>query len=1750
MDKSHSSANFVDLTEDDDDGVLPAGPGLSEPTNSWHAFANSPSRPNCLPFVLDLTGDGEEGAQEKNNIITNGNAGGASRNSAYAFFNRQTLESSAQKEAEKAASAQPSATRDTSRYSRYSANNLKDWQEYRNSDPTYFASTGQRMTASSHQSISRPSAATHFPMPRPKPYKPHVKRKQPSLSKSSERPVFKSPPKTTWQDAGAAKKASSPTTHDPKPQPHPVLAERPKTVSQSPPRPSPSSRSARMPQSRVFTKFDEIFLAKTAEASRSSRPRRDSPALQPDRMEETPAAGHAYSHHPAESQEMAEASRSSRLRRNSPAAQPDRLEDTPAPGHAYTHQTTESQEDDLEEDPELPVSPTSFFAPDFDRGRLPQQRRRRGDMGVPDPYHFVARARDKTLGEIALENGLINQAELQNGRVSYAPASRNALSAGKSRSSLASQRHASYLGATSKVKSGQTIPTFPNLKPIPATQNILFPNLNPTPATHEILNSVDEHVAPRQWHPPLNLANRKSPAVPVKHEDSDDDGNPNSLPDYLDTTRRTRGWHHDGYVDVKDLFHRIAMDAVHRKRGEFEEWPLELNITTQKVREKDEDFAKQKFGFFVRRLAMTPRGSSPNQNDVDWIQRKVSETFLAEALRATENVRHSQPDSTRGEEIMATHQTEPLRQVSGESMTSDFDNRRTRSQGSVPSEQLVSTSMSRTSSTLSDEPSPLENQHQTIAPRVSRPSRAAAGAAASRITSQYTIYGRPGAVYERQLCKYCDCMISVNNWGVHIDTIKHKNNVAQAKLKANVEHTLEKSPLRTVHERRYCEYCDCMISVATSVTNWDIHIATLKHRHNVAKTTSKANVEHSRGKHRPSRNLEKYRLENDLRYRQDNTAPETLQDAEYGSARLTCPPTIPADKLVRTVRLQPQSKTVQDPRLQSLAASLASLERDVLRPYQGTKKRGTVDKEARLDMLTMHHLLRHVGFAANEMAMIRKFLVRDRYGAVDVHESLRNAYTSGTFNDRERSVLAIRSKVQTLEQNQQNEPATFDVIESCIKDPNVRPARHIGSLLRHRELGSSSIGRNVETRSELKSRLAEAIKPWRSFKGASHDVVTVAWAPNSMGFAAGAAAHSNSEDLQYNRPCNLLLGDLFRNTLTEFPDHCVDRQKLNQGLNASQDMFNACDPKVYKTVFSVNFHPSGHQMYTASEDQTVKIWDLSQSGPRCFRTIKHDASVTGLDLSPADPGVIATASQNVKNAIQVFTESNGARPLAQFSSTRALMRPEWQLYPESLSWGPSAATGHLLLAGFNACRPDGEMTHEGHLCLWDAITGQDLKPLPSSQAIHTAAWHPRMPFFATGGAPGFEKTNRLTTKTVVRAWDYRHIKRLAVEYECPAREMTDVTFHPLDQNIATAGCTDAVSYVWDFRWPDEPLHQLRHGKSIMPTGEKDTGVMMSLWGPGNSLYYTGSSDGEIRAWDIRRHPNDVLVNTVAQLGAGIQSGAFSPDGTHLLIGDATGGIHVLSSAPWAPGPDPAVDDDIGTSGTPMTIIRANDDGDDDGPETQGIEAARELVRSGQISIDPVYGPGKGPSYNGPWGTDYREPAPGNTVGRLKKETYKEQPFSRSGEERPEHATPIRVLAAARKELLGTSCRDDDNTSRTTSLAPETPKSLVVEEHSEQDLSPILSPGLRGLGKLDDSIALACPTRRADITTPGSRIPDIESETLSTGSPTWSSQSSILETDIIDNIIPESELLEENDWWPRLGEEEIAQARARPNLRHD
>ena len=783
-----------------------------------------------------------------------------------------------------------------------------------------------------------------------------------------------------------------------------------------------------------------------------------------------------------------------------------------------------------------------------------------------------------------------------------------------------------------------------------------------------------------------------------------------------------------------------------------------------------------------------------------------------------------------------------------------------------------------------------------------------------------------------------------------------------------------------------------------------------------------------------------------------------------------------------------QAKPIRDPPLVLLAASLGRSSSPTRIPYKP-------DSKLQAKLMDENLAIKHVDFSALEFEAIYA-TASDIRGPLseEKHSQTEHPRTGlgklrrilNDCNDDHLDAIAdlahsriefastrkrkdIRKFLSTILEGISTAAPSIIRVEDRIVEPD--PGPNVAALLRHRELDFQAGGRR--TQQELRYAVIDNLTHVRSWKGASGDVVCAAWNPNSQTYAAGATATANAEDLQYNRPNNLLYGNINRNTLRELPDHRIPRPKpdtIISGPNSSAAVYDACDPMVYKSISAIQFSPGGEHFYSASHDATVKVWSAKQENPLCIETLVHDANVTAVEASRRLPRIFATASHTIINSVRVYTHrEDDTYDYISLDSSRSRQKPQHEIYPECLRLGLTSTTEHLLLAGFTRWGelPDYNPAREGDLCLWDVHTGQKLRAMPSAQSIYTAAFHPFLDVFSTGGAPGLRLTHQHTTRSVVRSWDRRRGGPHAmIEYECPSLDMQDLAFHPRDQQILAVGCTDGSVYVWDARYPEWPLHHFQHGEPItdwdhkysnppMTREQGDAGVNMTLWGAGRHHLYTGATDGIVKCWDIDRAPEDALVRDVVQLQAGISCGYFSSDHVSLLVGDSTGAVHILSSNPGGGGArqDSLPMEPQGIHFIPAVRTEPPPLGDQPGP---GQLAARELLATGQLTIDPEFGIGQGPSYVGPYAAYAHEEGPPSAT-RLLREYEKEQPVSCKGRVRDNVAARnIKGTIARRREELG-GPKNAGLTSDMEGVVPETkaprddaPPSLSDEDELEDD----------------------------------------------------------------------------------------------------
>ncbi|KAF2800459.1 WD40 repeat-like protein [Melanomma pulvis-pyrius CBS 109.77] len=556
------------------------------------------------------------------------------------------------------------------------------------------------------------------------------------------------------------------------------------------------------------------------------------------------------------------------------------------------------------------------------------------------------------------------------------------------------------------------------------------------------------------------------------------------------------------------------------------------------------------------------------------------------------------------------------------------------------------------------------------------------------------------------------------------------------------------------------------------------------------------------------------------------------------------------------------------------------------------------------------------------------------------------------------------------------------------------PKASASSLVRQRELGlQSRRGWKSSFKPlsyQMQNKVHDSLGPAYSFTGASNDVHTVAWDPDGQNFAAGAVCVTDPDSMQYNRPNNLLYGDLLHGTIHELGEHHISRPRTNAGPNSTHAMYMSQDPVLYTTISSVAFSPLGEYMYSAGYDDHACIWRTSRDGsqPELLKVMKHRAPVDILTVGCH--GKVATAAKKwTSNAVKVISMNDGnpnGIDKQSYTSAKALKQPNLNILPTALQFEPNY--GRLLLAGFGAnSKESGDrLDANGDICLWDVETQQQLTVHGSGKNVFDVAFNPNQrhqPLFAVGCVAGHNVNKG--TRSLLRLYDGDEGKysRL-IEIECAALDMNDVVWCPYDENLIAAGCTSGRTYVWDIRRPDDYLYCLSHGKSLAPLDDftdrevTDTGVRFLSWGHNATRLYSGSSDGVVKVWDVVGSPQDVFIKDLITGDSGIMSGAFSPDKSKLIVGEVNGSINILEVGR----DDCSVKDAERLKYLPYQS--PNDDNfDSDMKETtlgadSGRDIASKLLESGQLISRPmgglpIYQTVQGPNYVGPFDISIEAP---------------------------------------------------------------------------------------------------------------------------------------------------------------------------------
>lgn len=299
-------------------------------------------------------------------------------------------------------------------------------------------------------------------------------------------------------------------------------------------------------------------------------------------------------------------------------------------------------------------------------------------------------------------------------------------------------------------------------------------------------------------------------------------------------------------------------------------------------------------------------------------------------------------------------------------------------------------------------------------------------------------------------------------------------------------------------------------------------------------------------------------------------------------------------------------------------------------------------------------------------------------------------------------------------------------------------------------------------------------------------------------------------------------------------------------------------------VYQVAFSPDGRRLVTASEDKTVRLWDLAGSEETRIIGKLPDAAYSAV-FSPDGKRIAATCRDN---RLRVWDVKTGEQLLS--------------LDARSASGKPSIRTSTMLRNVQFSCNGKrlASLGDDATVRVWDADKGTEIYTLPIRHAAGVSV----------AFSPDGNRLASASERPTVQLWDMASGKEERRELIGHRSTVSWVTFNADGKRLAT-GSHDRTVKLWDMENPGLEIHSYEGHSHYVNT---------VAFSPNGKQLASGSQDGVVKLWDtqsgkeIRSIPAEAVVLGVA----------YSPDGKRLAVALGTGLVKV-----WPVMPKPAASGD-------------------------------------------------------------------------------------------------------------------------------------------------------------------------------------------------------------------------------------------------
>lgn len=278
-----------------------------------------------------------------------------------------------------------------------------------------------------------------------------------------------------------------------------------------------------------------------------------------------------------------------------------------------------------------------------------------------------------------------------------------------------------------------------------------------------------------------------------------------------------------------------------------------------------------------------------------------------------------------------------------------------------------------------------------------------------------------------------------------------------------------------------------------------------------------------------------------------------------------------------------------------------------------------------------------------------------------------------------------------------------------------------------------------------------------------------------------------------------------------------------------------------RSVNGFAFHPNEKWLISASQDETIRVWDLE--------TQKQLQEVTLVEGSVATFGL----------------SSSGRRIVAGYTKDRVRT---WKLEKSAFL---AALSGHGQSVNALAFTRDNQFllsaSADKTVRIWNVAAKAQVRSYPTdSHQVQVAEFSPDDKQFATGGADGAVQIWATATGKVAR--------RLRGH----SGKVNGVSFHPTER-ILVSGGSDKTFVLWN----------VDTGRPVKRVRAHEDQVTFVDFSPDGKTFATGSDDKTVRIWS---YPEGKLEKTLKGHTGGIEQVRYSPDGKFLASASDDGTVRM------------------------------------------------------------------------------------------------------------------------------------------------------------------------------------------------------------------------------------------------------------------